>query len=216
MQYVHIRSLEKYHPKYKDRTLQWAKIYFQMAQGDPDCDLIDNEIDWGRLIKLILLELQAKTPLPNVDSYWLKKGFDIKKRPMSLTLQMLHNFIEPVRNDYIDKDKDKEDKDKEDKDIRKKMPKAHLSDIDFITSLKTNTSYKHINIDIELGKMDAWISARPGRQKTRRFIVNWLNKIDKPIVIEKPKPKEEPKPESGLRYDPRVSKLIHEMKEKMK
>ena len=96
MEYIHIRSLEKFHPGYKDRELKWAKIYFGMVQGDPDCELIENEIDWGRLVKMILLELEAKRPLPNIDRYWEKKGFDIKTRPMSLTIQMLHNFVEVV------------------------------------------------------------------------------------------------------------------------
>ena len=47
MQYIHIRSLEKYHPGYKDRTLQWAKIHFKMVQGDPDCEMITNEMSKG-------------------------------------------------------------------------------------------------------------------------------------------------------------------------
>lgn len=73
------------------------------------------------------------------------------------------------------KDKDKDmDKDKE-KD----------KDIDFIGKLKQNPAYKHINIDNELNKMDAWLSTRKGRQKTRRFIVNWLNKIDRPVETPK-------------------------------
>ena len=96
MDYIHIKNLEKYHPGYKDRTLQWAKIYINMADGDPDTELIENEIDWARFIKMILLELRAKKPLPNIETYWLKKGFNLKKRSMSLTLQMLHNFIEVV------------------------------------------------------------------------------------------------------------------------
>ena len=112
MEYIHIRNLEKYHPGYKDRELKWAKIYFMMAQGDPDCELIEDEIDWARLIKIILLELEAKTPLPNLDRYWTKKGFNVKKRPMSLTIKMLHNFIEVVTQDSklcaLDKDKDKD------------------------------------------------------------------------------------------------------------
>ena len=64
----------------------------------------------------------------------------------------------------------------------------HHSEEDFIKILKENTSYKHINIDIELGKMDAWLLAHKGRQKTKRFIVSWLNKIETPLLIEKPKP----------------------------
>lgn len=94
MEYIHVRNLEKYHPGYKDRQLSWAKIFINMADGDPDMEMVTNEIDWARLIKMILLELRAKKPLPNDNGYWLKKGFDLKKRPMSLTLKMLHSFLE--------------------------------------------------------------------------------------------------------------------------
>ncbi len=41
--------------------------------------------------------------------------------------------------------------------------------------------YPGINVDAELRKMDAWISTRPGKQKTRRFIVNWLNRVEAPV-----------------------------------
>lgn len=67
-----------------------------MAAGDSDIELIDNEIDWARLVKMILLELRNQKPLPNSDKFWISKGFDIKKRPMSLTLNVLHNFLETV------------------------------------------------------------------------------------------------------------------------
>jgi hypothetical protein len=115
MNYVHIRNLQKYHPGYKDRTLQWAKIYFKVAQGDPDCEMITNEIDWARLIKFILLELEAQKPIPLDEGYLIKKGFNLKKRPISLTIDMLHNFLEVIHSEseirVLDKDKDK-DKDK--------------------------------------------------------------------------------------------------------
>lgn len=55
---------------------------------------------------------------------------------------------------------------------------SHLTDEDFIKNLQANPAYKHINIPMELGKMDAWLSVKPGKKKTRRFIVNWLNRID--------------------------------------
>jgi len=96
MEYIHVKSLEKYHPGYKDRKLQWAKIYFDMVQGDPDCELIENEIDWGRLIKFILLELRAQRPLPLNPIYLTKNGFNLKKRSIELTINMLHNFITVV------------------------------------------------------------------------------------------------------------------------
>ena len=70
----------------------------------------------------------------------------------------------------------------------KHSPKsARLSDEDFVKKLKNNIAYAGIDVDRELGKMDAWLATRPGRQKTRQFVVNWLNKIDKPLQ-EKEKP----------------------------
>lgn len=96
MRYIHIKNLEKFHPGYKDRTLHWAKIYFTMVQGDTDCELITNEVDWSRLIKFILLELEAKQPIPLKENYLIKKGFNLKKRPILLTLTVLHNFIDIV------------------------------------------------------------------------------------------------------------------------
>jgi len=123
MEYVTVKNLEKYHPGYKDRTLQWAKIYFKIVSGDPDCEMIENEIDWARLIKFILLELQAQQPIPINEKYLEKKGFDLKKRPISLTLKMLHNFILVVTEDQKDCHVYKEDKEKdkeEDKELKRK------------------------------------------------------------------------------------------------
>jgi len=123
--YLHIRSLEKYHPGYKDRELKWAKMYFNMVQGDPDCEMITSEIDFARLIKFIILELQAKRPIPLEPEYLKRKGFDIKKRPISLTINMLHNFVEVVTDCYGNQngdvktcvlDKDKEEDKEEDKE----------------------------------------------------------------------------------------------------
>ena len=54
---------------------------------------------------------------------------------------------------------------------------------DFLESLKGNPAYRHINFEIELAKMDAWLS-KPGnarRKKTPTFILNWLNKIEAPV-----------------------------------
>lgn len=53
--------------------------------------------------------------------------------------------------------------------------------IDWLTTLKANPAYKHLHIDTELSKMDAWLSTKPGRKKTKSFVVNWLNKIEAPL-----------------------------------
>jgi hypothetical protein len=85
----------------------------------------------------------------------------------------------------IDKDKDKEE-DKKKIVVSDKPKPTYLVDKDYIDSLKTNTAYQGIDIDRELAKMDAWLSTPRGRgkKKTRGFIVNWLNRIDKPMDIQ--------------------------------
>lgn len=109
--FIHVKQLEKYHPGYKDRTLVWAKIHFNMVQGDPDCEMIGSEIDWARLVKFILLELQAQKPIPLNSKYLTKKGFDLNERPILPTLKMLQNFISVVTEDSkvcaLDKSKNK-------------------------------------------------------------------------------------------------------------
>lgn len=68
-----------------------------------------------------------------------------------------------------------------------KNPKApKMSDDQFIQSLKTNPAYQGIDIDIEIGRMNAWLLTKPNRKLTRPFIVNWLNRIDKPMTIAAP------------------------------
>jgi hypothetical protein len=99
VEYIHIKNLEKYHPGYADRNLIWAKTYFTIVEGDPEFELISSEIDKWRYVAMVCLELKTKKPLPLKDEYFRRKGFDLKKRSMSKTLQMLHNFVERVTED---------------------------------------------------------------------------------------------------------------------
>jgi hypothetical protein len=117
MKYVHVKNLEKYHPGYRDRTLQWCKTYFTMVNADPAFEMCD-EIDKWRFICLVMLELQTKNPIPLDDDYLARKGFNIKKRSISLTIQMLHNFLCVVTEDseIVAIDKEKEEDKEEDKD----------------------------------------------------------------------------------------------------
>ena len=56
---------------------------------------------------------------------------------------------------------------------------------DFLTSLRSNPAYKHIDFDVEFGKMDQWmrLPKNKNRKKTPRFILNWLNKIEVPVGV---------------------------------
>jgi hypothetical protein len=79
----------------------------------------------------------------------------------------------------------KNKKKKEEEDIRKKSDTPQAQHSTFLETLKTNPAYKHINFDIEIAKMQAWLSLprNKGRQLTDRFILNWLNKVDKPVSV---------------------------------
>jgi hypothetical protein len=112
MEYLHIKNLEKYHPKYKDRSLIWCKAFFSMLNSDPEFEMLC-EIDKWRFIAFVMLELQLKKEIPIDEPYLTRKGFDFKKRPISLTLQMLHTLVE-VRNESVtqsrvDKEKNKKE-----------------------------------------------------------------------------------------------------------
>ena len=56
-------------------------------------------------------------------------------------------------------------------------------DGDFLTEIKP--LYPHCNIDLEINRMKAWLLTPKGRGRklTKRFVVNWLNKIDAPISL---------------------------------
>lgn len=51
-----------------------------------------------------------------------------------------------------------------------------------LQALKANPIYSHIDIDAELARAKQWIARTGGRKLTSRFFVNWLNRIEKPLV----------------------------------
>jgi len=98
------------------------------------------------------------------------------------------------------------------KELRRTKKKVEeVSDLAFISNLKTK--YTWIDLDTELTKMDAWILTNPHRKKTRKFVVNWLNRIEKPMTIT-PKPKivqpKIPEYKTDPKQQEEVSRLIHE------
>lgn len=98
MQYVSIKNIERYHPGYADRSLIWCKVHFSMLNSDPEFEMLC-EIDKWRFVAILILQLQTKKPVPIDQDYLSRKGFDYKKRDISLTLQMLHNFLTCVTED---------------------------------------------------------------------------------------------------------------------
>jgi hypothetical protein len=192
MEYLHVRNLEKYHQGYKDRKLIWAKIYFNMVQGDPDCEMITNEIDWSRLIKFILLELQAQKPIPLDEKYLSKKGFDLKQRKMSLTLQSLQQFIEvryetvtePLQSCNLDKIREDIDKSRLDVcSVPEQQPIAVPKKIFSIPTPEEVQEYINLNrLPVNANKFHAYYTSngwKVGKNPMKNWkaaIVSWSNK----------------------------------------
>ncbi len=59
-----------------------------------------------------------------------------------------------------------------------KKSNSHLVTKEFWEKLKTNPSYQKINLEVESGKMDAWLAKKVNarRRKTEGFVLNWLNR----------------------------------------
>jgi hypothetical protein len=78
----------------------------------------------------------------------------------------------------------KEVKNKKARSFKTKRAVA-LADDEFIEALKQNLAYKGIDIDREIGKLDAWLLTPRGRGKmrTQQRLVAWLNRAEKPMEV---------------------------------
>jgi uncharacterized protein YdaU (DUF1376 family) len=96
------------------------------------------------------------------------------------TANALRTLCERTANAMLLNTQDSELNTKEEKTVAvKPQPTSKLTDAEWFESIKGN--YPHIDVENESRKMDAWLSTRRGKQKTRRFVVNWLNRIDAPM-----------------------------------
>jgi len=107
-----------------------------------------------------------------------------------------------------------EEEEEEDKEEDKEKKKKPLTDTQFFEFLKT--TYDYVDLQTEFKKMDGWLATRPGRTKTRRFIINWLNKVDKPVQTKKPVLQKAEEYRSPNQEDQeKVRTMIHETAKKM-
>jgi hypothetical protein len=56
---------------------------------------------------------------------------------------------------------------------------SNLPDEEWIASLKVQ--YDWVNFETEFKKIDSWLAVNPQRQKTRKFLINWLNRVERPV-----------------------------------
>ena len=73
------------------------------------------------------------------------------------------------------------------KSREKKQRVTKLADQAFLDNLRANNP--RVDFDTELRKMDNWLLAHQGRQRTKPFVTNWINR-----VVDKLPPEEEWRP----------------------
>ncbi len=56
---------------------------------------------------------------------------------------------------------------------------------EFLAALRANPNYAHIDLDVELARAEEW-ARRNKRQFNRRFITNWLDRIEPPLRLSRP------------------------------
>lgn len=188
MQYIHVRKLEKYHPGYKDRDLVWCKAYFTMINSEPEFELMEETDKW-RFIAIIMLELQTKAPIPLDKRYLQRKGFDLRKRPMSLTLQMLQKYVEvcnmnsdgsillQVSPGARNVEEDKEEK----KDIQKRREEKNI-----VPMAITDLPFPLSQIDGFLSVWESWLTFR--REETKKPVTAMAAKMQLKFLSEQSDP----------------------------
>lgn len=65
-------------------------------------------------------------------------------------------------------------------DKKKRAAREPSGPEDFLSQLKANPAYRHIDIDREAAKAEQWCKINR-RECTQRFFVNWLNRMDPPL-----------------------------------
>jgi len=179
MNHIHVKNLEKYHPGYRDRELKWAKIYFSLVDGDPDFELIENEVDKWRFIAILCLELRAQCPLPDSKAYWTRKGFDLRKRPMSATLKMLQPFVDVVTGEDEDVSQDRyTEKIREEKKREEKRVEGRPQSIDDVKQYFVELRMKDEAVSFyDHFESNGWrVSGRTPMKDWRATARNWVRR----------------------------------------
>lgn len=96
--------------------------------------------------------------------------------------------------------------------------RPYPADNEFIAALKANPAYAQIDIDREIHKARAWLltPAGRGRQLTRKFIVNWLNRTDTPLLPEKISPEKSPEQIEKKKNETARAAFIHQLAARIK
>ena len=188
MEWLRIANWEKWQSYRKDREQPpWIKVHRRLLRH-PDW-VARTDSQKGQLVSIWMLAADREGEIPD-DPKLIRKLCQMESSP-DLNLFISLGFIERRHNDAnVTPERRQNDAPEESRGEKRRGDSraacqrgAKTPPEDFIQSLKNNPAYKSIDIDRELAKIDAWLQTPKGRrrQKTKGFILNWLNRIDVPI-----------------------------------
>jgi hypothetical protein len=189
MRILRVKNYEKYQ-NHRSKDPRWIKLYRTLLT---DRDFLKLDIDSRYIfVGLLILASETANTIVNDPSY-LAHRLSIDASRLNLTplfrsgllvasSSTLRRMNGPQRREETERETETEKRQIVCADQVAKQPSRQLTDDEWLVShVRANPAYAHINIDQELGKMDAWLSTRPQKKKTRRFIINWLNRAEKPV-----------------------------------
>ena len=108
-------------------------------------------------------------------------------KPPKAPFHRLQEGIEETSAEASGSSRNCSDTSPQNKSREKKQRVTKLADQAFLDNLRANNP--RVDFDTELRKMDNWLLAHPGRQRTKPFVTNWINR-----VVDKLPPEEEWRP----------------------
>ena len=129
-----------------------------------------------------------------ITTYGFNKDFE-QWQPLSKKITLSKKIMSVIKNDKRSLSKKRHTKENYTKETITKEKIARSSktkrapafcDDEFIKALKQNPAYEGIDIDRELGKLDAWLLTPKGRgkQRTQQRFLNWLNRAERPMNLQ--------------------------------
>ena len=187
--FIRIKNFEKYQ-HFKKSNPPWIKLYRSLFTDREFMQLpLAAKYTY---IGLIMLMSEGSQCCPN-DTAWISHRLSINPSEVDLKSLYRSGFLiasdstiyRETRSKLYLREETETETETEKSRGEDKPPASASNFFKWVEGLKTNAAYSHINFEAELGKMDAWLSLprNKGRQKTKRFVLNWLNKIEKPIPL---------------------------------
>ncbi len=166
---------------------KWIKNVSKKFQENGHGMLVNRRMEEVRQNRLKYIKSQSESGLRGVESkkrnhiFPFNKSSDPSSDPSSENQALLSSSSSSLNN-------------KKSKEIARSPKKVNravsLADDDFFSILKKNPAYEGIDIDREMGKLDSWllIPRNKDKKKTKQRVVNWLNRVERPMASQETPP----------------------------